>query len=149
MASDTIDRARSLLEERRTELETELAQIQAALSGLGGKPAPTKRGPGRPRKSTGPSGKKRRSRRGGTRAEHALGHLSANPGASAPEIAQALGIKPNYVYRVMGELEKDGRVSKRGRGYHAVEAAPAAATAPAEPEAPAASSENAPEEQAG
>ena len=31
-----------------------------------------------------------------------------------------MGIKPNYVYRVMGELQKDGRVKKKSRGYYAV-----------------------------
>ena len=71
------------------------------------------------------SGKRRRRRRGGTRAEHALKHLEANPGATAPEIASALGIKPNYVYRVLGELKKDGRVRKDGKGYRAVAASTA------------------------
>ena len=27
-------------------------------------------------------------------------------------------IKPNYLYRVMGELQKEKRVRKRGKGYH-------------------------------
>ena len=29
-------------------------------------------------------------------------------------------IKPNYLYRVLGELEKDGKVRKDGRAYHPV-----------------------------
>jgi len=41
-----------------------------------------------------------------------------NPGISASEIAKRLKIKPNYLYRVMGDLQKEGRVSKKGRGYH-------------------------------
>ncbi len=28
-------------------------------------------------------------------------------------------IKPNYLYRVLGELEKEGKVRKEGRAYHA------------------------------
>ena len=30
-----------------------------------------------------------------------------------------MNIKPNYVYRVMSELESDGKVTKKGREYHA------------------------------
>ena len=45
--------------------------------------------------------------------------VSAHPGATASEVASSMGIKPNYVYRVMAELEKDGRVRKDGKGYHA------------------------------
>jgi DNA-binding IscR family transcriptional regulator len=44
--------------------------------------------------------------------------VEENPGVSASEIAKQLKIKPNYMYRVMGELQKEGRVRKRGRGYH-------------------------------
>ena len=25
---------------------------------------------------------------------------------------------PNYLYRVLPDLEQDGRISKRGKGYH-------------------------------
>ncbi len=25
---------------------------------------------------------------------------------------------PNYLYRVLPELEKDGRIKKKGKGYH-------------------------------
>jgi predicted Rossmann fold nucleotide-binding protein DprA/Smf involved in DNA uptake len=122
-ANDAVNKARSLLEERRRELTAELAQIEQALAGLG---SSRRRGPGRPRGSTATarSGKRRRRRRGGTRADHAVKHLEKNPGATASEIAKAMGIKPNYVYRVMSELEKDGRVRKEGKGYQLASAAP-------------------------
>ena len=29
-------------------------------------------------------------------------------------------IKPNYLYRVLAELEKEGKVRKEGRAYHPV-----------------------------
>jgi hypothetical protein len=29
-----------------------------------------------------------------------------------------MGIKPNYLYRVMPQLQKDGKVRKRGNGWH-------------------------------
>jgi DNA-binding HxlR family transcriptional regulator len=29
-----------------------------------------------------------------------------------------MNIKPNYLYRVLAELQKEGRVRKDGRAYH-------------------------------
>ena len=43
--------------------------------------------------------------------------IGANPGVSASEIARRMKIKPNYLYRVLGDLEKEGRVKKQGRQY--------------------------------
>jgi hypothetical protein len=37
------------------------------------------------------------------------------------EIASAMGIKQNYLYRVLPALEKDKKVVKRGKGWHAAE----------------------------
>jgi sugar-specific transcriptional regulator TrmB len=111
-----VDKARALLEERRDELRGELDQIERALAGLSG----TRRRSGGPRTAS-PAGRRRR-RRGGTRADHALGHIREHPGASASEIAKAMGIKPNYVYRVMAGLEKEGLARKEGKGYHAAAA---------------------------
>ena len=39
-------------------------------------------------------------------------------GLSASQIATQLGIKPNYMYRVLGELESQGLIRKDGRSYH-------------------------------
>ena len=40
------------------------------------------------------------------------------PGVSVRELSEKLGVKhPNYMYRVMTELEGDGAVKKEGRGY--------------------------------
>jgi DNA-binding IclR family transcriptional regulator len=44
--------------------------------------------------------------------------ITASPGISASEIAKQMKIKPNYLYRVLAELEKEGRVRKDGRAYH-------------------------------
>ncbi len=57
-------------------------------------------------------------RRSGTRADQAAALVQQNPGISASEIAKSLKIKPNYLYRVLGELEKEGKVTKKGREYH-------------------------------
>ncbi|MSO41506.1 MAG: hypothetical protein EXQ70_06380 [Solirubrobacterales bacterium] len=110
--SSTVEKARSLLEERRGELRRELDQIEKALTGLGAK----RRGPGRPRGSGG----ERRRRRGRSRADQAAKIVADNPGITASEIAKKMSLKaPNYLYRVLPELQKEGRVRKDGKGYHA------------------------------
>jgi hypothetical protein len=113
-ASDTVDRARTLLEKRRKELHDELRQIESAIAGLGGR----KRGPGRP-PGSGSGGRRRRGRRGGSRADQAVKLIGENPGISVSELGKKMKLKaPNYLYRVLPDLEKEGRVKKRGKGYH-------------------------------
>jgi sugar-specific transcriptional regulator TrmB len=115
-----VDEATELLEKRLGDLDTERTRIEGALKELGGKPA-ARRSPGRPRgaKSTATAAPKRRRRksRGGTRADQAVKLITDKPGISASEIAKAMKIKPNYLYRVLGDLEKEGRVKKDGRTY--------------------------------
>jgi sugar-specific transcriptional regulator TrmB len=117
--SSALDQAKELLQQRRAELQDELAQVERALSNLtGGRVG--RRGPGRPRGSAAKTtSTRRRRRRSGTRAGQAEKLVKANPGISAGEVAKRMGIAPNYVYRVMSELEKDGRVKKDGRKYSA------------------------------
>ena len=120
-ANSTVDKAVKLLRDRISELDSERAKLERALASLtDGQEG--KRGPGRPRGSSPGSssngGKRRRSRKGGTRAEHALKVISENPGVSASEIAESLRMKPNYMYRVLHELQADGKVRKEGRAYH-------------------------------
>ena len=119
MPSNTVDEAASLIRERIRELDAERTQLERALASLtGGRQG--RRGPGRPRGSTssGSAPGRRRRRRGGTRADQAVKLVEANPGISASEIAKEMKIKPNYLYRVLGDLEKEGRVRKDGRAYH-------------------------------
>jgi hypothetical protein len=110
--SNTVDQARTLLERRLRELDDERKQVQAALVGLGSR---ARRGPGRPRGSGG-----RRRRRGGTRADQAVKLIRQNPGIGVAELGKKMKLKaPNYLYRVLPDLQKEGRVKKRGKGYHA------------------------------
>lgn len=64
------------------------------------------------------SGKKRRKRKGGSRGDQAVKWIEQNPGIGASDIAKQMKIKPNYLYRVLGDLEKEKRVKKDGRAYH-------------------------------
>jgi transposase-like protein len=120
-----LDEARDLVKRRLAELDDERKRLERALAELGGKGArrgpgrPPGRRPGRPRKATSAAGApRRRRRRGGTRADQAVALVQRNPGITASDIAKSMKIKPNYLYRVLGELEKEGRVKKKGRQYH-------------------------------
>jgi transposase-like protein len=127
--SNVLDEALDLVKKRLAELDEERKRLERALAELGGnvtrrpgRPRGSGRGPGRPPKAAtatatgGP--RRRRRRRGGTRADQAVALVEKNPGISASEIAKTMKIKPNYLYRVLGEMEKEGRVTKKGREYH-------------------------------
>src|SRR6185436_19900637 len=122
--SNVLDEALELVKKRLAELDEERKRLERALSELGGKvtrrpgrPRGSGRGPGRPPKAAS-APRKRRRRRGGTRADQAVVLVEKSPGISASEIAKSMKIKPNYLYRVLGELEKEGRDKKKGRAYH-------------------------------
>jgi DNA-binding IscR family transcriptional regulator len=40
------------------------------------------------------------------------------PGITIPEIAEELKIEPNYLYRVMPALVKDGQITRQGKGWN-------------------------------
>jgi hypothetical protein len=119
------------LAEKRAEIDNRLKELRplheeylklerakAALDGVDG----PRRGPGRPRGSatgSGASTRRRRRRRGAsTRGDEALALIRQNPGATVSELAQMMNISPpNYLYRVMANLQADGAVTKQGKGY--------------------------------
>ena len=119
-----LDEARDLVKKRLAELDDERKRLERALAELGEKAVsrrPGKKRRGRPKGSGAKKGKgrpaPRRRRRSGTRADQAVKLVADNPGISASEIAKKMKIKPNYLYRVLGDLEKEGRVKKKGRNY--------------------------------
>jgi sugar-specific transcriptional regulator TrmB len=125
--TNALDEARELIERRLADVHDEARKLERALAELGGK---AKRSPGRPRgsaskastkastASSGGAPKKRRRRRGGTRGDQAVELITSQPGISASDVAKTMKIKPNYLYRVLGDLEKEGRVKKDGRQYY-------------------------------
>ena len=134
--SGVLDEARGLVTKRLAELDDERKRLERALAELGGKaarkagrrPGRPKGRPGRPKGSTSKKAKKsttakkatrRRKRRGGTRADQAVKLVQQNPGITASEIAKSMKIKPNYLYRVLSDLEKQKRIKKKGRTYSA------------------------------
>jgi predicted HTH transcriptional regulator len=116
-ATGAVAEAADLLRARLRELDAERAKLERALASLtDGREG--KRGPGRPRGTANGGQRRRRRRRGGTRAEHAVKLIAKQPGITASEIARELKIKPNYMYRVLADLQKDGKIRKDGRAYH-------------------------------
>lgn len=115
MASSTVAQAGNLIRDRLTELEDEKGRLSRALAELGNGDAPSPARRPKLVKEKAPS--KTRRRRNGTRADQAVALVKANPGISASEIADRLKIKANYLYRVLADLEKEGRVKKDGRTY--------------------------------
>ena len=114
--ADFLDEKRKEIDARLRELRPLVEEYQrlekatAALAGVGGASAPMRR-----RRS---GGRRGRPRGTGTRSRQALELVRARPGITIGEMADAMKIKANYLYRVMPALEADGQVKKRDRGWH-------------------------------
>ena len=110
--SNTVDQARTLLERRLRELDDERKQVEAALTGLG---RSARRGPSRARRSNTTT----RRRRGSTRANQAVRIIKQNPGITVSDLGRKMKLNhPNYLYRVLPDLQKEGRIKRKGKGYH-------------------------------
>jgi len=119
------------IELRISELKEEVAKLEAARSALAGDstaPARRARTPhAATRSARGATQRRRpgrpRGRRGGnTRASQALELVRSQPGITIPRLAEAMKIQPNYLYRVMPALEKDGTIKRNGQGWFSSDA---------------------------
>lgn len=117
--ADFLDAKVREIEERLQELRPlidEYRKLEAAAAALDQIEAPGRRtraarngrrGRGRGRSAT-------------TRAAQAVELVRARPGITIPELAQHMGIKPNYLYRILPQLEEEGKVQRKDRGWLAV-----------------------------
>jgi len=135
--ADFLDEKRNEIGVRLRELKPlveEYQRLEAAAAALDGVPASAQNGASAPKRASSrakasgaarPSGSGRRGRPkgSGTRGAEALALVKASPGITIPEIAEKMGIKQNYLYRVLPGLADDGLVTKDGRGWHPKEAA--------------------------
>ena len=135
--ADFVDTKRAEMEKRLKELKPmveEHDRLEAAIAALDGvsrsasrrvsgaarrvaRPAARKR-PATGRKRTAGTGKRGRSKGSGKRGKQCAALVKKNPGITIPEIAKKIGIKQNYLYRVMPALEKEGLVTKKGKGWY-------------------------------
>ena len=87
-----------------------------------GRPKGSGRKVGRPKgsgKRVGrPKGSGGRPKGSGKRATEALSLVQGQPGITIPELAAKMGIKQNYLYRVLPGLEREGKLEKKGRGWY-------------------------------
>jgi hypothetical protein len=65
----------------------------------------------------GKRGRPRGSRGDNTRATQTIELVRANPGITIPELAERMGIKPNYLYRILPQLSEDGKVQRKDKGW--------------------------------
>jgi hypothetical protein len=133
--ADFLDEKRKEIQARLKELKplveeyNKLLAADQALGGLSdgaGTPvatataaAPARRG----RRGPGTGARRGRPKGGGTRSAEALQLVTDRPGITIPELAEAMGIQQNYLYRVMPGLAEEGKVTKSGRGWHLREGA--------------------------
>jgi sugar-specific transcriptional regulator TrmB len=116
--SDFLDSKKDEIKARLEELKgavDEYHRLKAALDALDGvhrSTAPVD--PSAPRRG--------RPRGTGTRAQEAIAAVTKEPGLTAGEVADRLGINQNYLYRVLPALEQDGKLEKRGRGWYVTSA---------------------------
>ena len=116
---DYVDTARKAIDEQLSNLREEIKRLEAAAAALGGPRPARRRGPGRPRGSGAGTARRRGRRRGsGGRAAQAEKLVRSNPGITIRELANKMGIKQNYLYRVMPQLEADKKVRKKDKGWH-------------------------------
>jgi hypothetical protein len=119
------------LEELIAPLRAELEQL-ATVSAMFGSDAPGEAAPAaakpaarRSRATAKPAGTPRaraakspRPGGGGGRAQLTAKLIADQPGITASELAKAMSIAPNYLYRVLPRLEREGHITKEGKGYH-------------------------------
>lgn len=58
-----------------------------------------------------------RRRRDATRADQVFELVRKQPGITIPELAAAMEIQSNYLYRVLPKLAREGSVTREGRGW--------------------------------
>ena len=114
------------IDERLRELREEATRLQAARAALTGARARRGRPAGSGRQGTRPAPRPAASRQTtgtnrasgrNTRATQALELVQARPGITIPQLADAMKIQPNHLYRVLRRLASQGQVKRDGQGW--------------------------------
>jgi hypothetical protein len=140
--ADLVDQTRQQIAERQKALEPALEEYQRleqaltaldaviqSFSGAGRLGHTTSRAISRPGKARTNKGRRpkakapARSKRAGVdrppspRAKQALAIVAERPEVTIAELASRMGVKANYLYRVLPDLERAGKVTRRGKGF--------------------------------
>jgi hypothetical protein len=107
LVEDITSNLRVRLEELRPAVK-EYEEISAVLARVTGRET---------RRNSGGGGRGRPSG-SGKRAQEALEDLKANPGSTVVQVAERLGIKQNYLYRVLPRLVEDGKAVRNADGTY-------------------------------
>ena len=122
--ADFLDEKRKEIDARLKELRPLVDEYQrlekaaAALAGVGSGGRAQARTANRRSGASGRGRGRGRPRGSGTRAKEAMDLVRTRPGITIGELADAMGIKANYLYRVMPTLEAEGQAVKRDGGWY-------------------------------
>ena len=114
----------NFLQEKKSEIDARLKELkplheeyltlQKARAALDGVDRPKRATAGARR------GRRGRPRGSGGTSTKALAVIRQNPGIKVSELARELKMRhPNYLYRVLPQLEAEGAIRKEGNGWHA------------------------------
>ena len=110
--SDTLDRARRIIEKRLHELEDEAKKLRESLAGLvhlDGREPKTK--PARRTAKRAPRGERQRQ---------LLASIEKHPDFKPSEHAKAMKVSPNQVYGLARKLQDDGKITKTAKGTYKI-----------------------------
>lgn len=113
LVEDTRAKFQARLDELAPAIQ-EAREIEDILSALSGE-APRRRGSSATRVSR------------GSRPQEFLSLVKESPGITISEAAGKMQSQPNYLYRIAGDLVKEGTIIKQDKGFHPVPSAPAEA----------------------
>lgn len=124
--ADFLDAKVREIEERLQELRPlidEFYRLEAASAALVDAGSPRRRSAAPAAVAAAPTNGTRRGRPRGTRSDNTratqtIELVRAQPGITIPELASHMGIKPNYLYRVLPQLADEGKVRRDGKGWH-------------------------------
>ena len=108
--SDTLDRARHLIEERLHELQDEAKKLRESLAGLvhlDGREPKTK--PARRTAKRAPRGERQRQ---------LLASIDKHPDFKPSEHAKAMKVSPSQVYGLARNLQDEGQITKTAKGTY-------------------------------
>jgi len=135
---DFIETAVKDIDDQLRALKDETSRLEAARAALAGttvrrgRPSSNGTTPTRARSASRRNGRSAapRSRGGNTRANQTLELVREKPGITIPQIAKAMKIEPNYLYRLLPRLESNGQVKRDGQGWHPAASSTSTPTAP-------------------